>query len=61
MECTKIRHETAEGAEKHRAQLHAKHLRRGPSRPGHLGVYLCPDCGGYHVGHSKRRKRKEIP
>jgi rubrerythrin len=54
--------------DKHQHKTQAKavaHLRRFPAdhRP-YLSIYLCPDCGFWHVGHTpgnaSRRKQRSI-
>jgi hypothetical protein len=47
----KLRHATRDAADMHRAALVRK-KKRDP-RNHLLGVYRCPRCGGFHVGHSK--------
>lgn len=46
----KARHTTAAGAFIAIRKLHQKHGHRGQ-----MGVYRCPHCGKYHIGHQPGR------
>lgn len=54
--CGKIRHAT-----KNEATSHLVHLRKmnhsGHNYTGDIGVYMCCQCGYWHVGHTKRNKK----
>lgn len=50
--CTgKIRYETASAAEVARWALHRSRKANG----FFMRVYRCPFCGGWHVGHTRRK------
>lgn len=44
----------------------ARHARRSDSRSGKdlkgLGIYVCPNCGYWHLGHEKvKAKTQKVP
>lgn len=54
--CQKVRHQTREGAERHRDGL-ALHDARCGLPAQRRKVYHCPECQAWHV--ARRRKRRK--
>lgn len=53
--CGKIVYRSHAAADHARRMLVKKKHRRLQRRDGKLGVYFCPKCSGFHLGHSVGR------
>lgn len=52
--CGKITYELKRDAKKQLKSLNVPNRTYG--KEGELNVYYCPDCGGFHIGHTKYKE-----